>query len=42
MSESKRTIFVTKVTSLEDYLLGLEHDTKGSVNFRKFMELINN
>lgn len=30
---------VTRVMTLRDYLLGLDHDTIGSVNFRKFMNL---
>jgi len=34
--------YVTKVSTLEDYLLGLQHDTKGSVAFRKFMKGIEN
>lgn len=33
-------IKVTRIMSLKDYLMSLDHDTIGSVNFRKFMELI--
>ena len=33
-------IKVTIVRTLRDYLLGLEHDTIGSVNFREFMKRV--